>query len=471
MFIAINRDSKTPLYVQLYQELKELIYQKTFETNEKLPSKRQLAQKNKISENTVVNAYEQLLIEGYIYSIERKGYYVSDIQFHSPPLPFEKEISRKQEPKKEKNLFTYDFTRSNPDHNLFPYTVFSKLYRQLFQSTDDQLIAESDSQGLYPLREQLQKYLSLSRGVPCSPEQIILGPSSEYLLSILFQLIDVDIHLGLENPGYQGFEDLIDRSNIAYSPIPVSKKGLNLNELSQSAVNLMIVTSNHQFPRGNIMPLKKRQKLLAWANQLPNRYIIENDYDSEFKYSGIPIPSLKYLDKNNRVLHLGSFTRLLSPGIRLSYMVLPDKLISRYQELFSKSSSNLSSFEQWIIYKFMAGDQFSSHLNRSRTFYKKKRDKLIQAIKKQDPYAVIHGEKAGLHLLVQPSTPFDGLLFKELAAKNKIKLTLLNDYFIDDSQQVDEEKSIFISFSSIPEEKIDEVIKVLFEIIQITAIK
>lgn len=471
MLLAINPDSKTSLYVQLYQLLKEKIHQEEFKTNEKLPSKRQLAQRNNISDNTVMNAYNQLLVEGYIYSIERKGYYVSNIEFHNPSVYLDEEAHRKKDPIKigKKELFDYDFTRSNPDQDLFPYSVFAKLYRQLFQEPNDQLISESDGQGLYPLREELQQYLSLSRGVPSTPEQIVLGPSSEYLLAILFQLLDEDLHLGLEDPGYQGFQNLLERSNIPYSPITVSESSLDLKELSQSAVNLMIVTSNHQFPTGKIMALKERQALLSWANQAPNRYIIENDYDSEFKYSGIPIPSLKYLDQNNRVIHIGSFTRLLSPGIRLTYMVLPDKLVSRYQELFIGSSASLTSFEQWVIHDFMAEGHFTTHLNRSRTFYKKKRDQVIQAIKKEDPQAKIYGEKAGLHLLVEASFDFDGSLFKKKAAENKIKLNLLNDYSF--GKKEDAGKSIFLSFSSISEKDIDQIIKDIFEIAHLTAIK
>lgn len=469
MLLTIDPTLKESLYVQIYELIKEKIHQKEFKTHEKLPSKRQLAKINNISENTVTNAYNQLLVEGYIYSIERKGYYVSNIEFHSPLLHLEDPHHQPKERKITKQAFDYDFTRSNPDQKLFPYSIFTKLYRQLFQEPDDRLIGESDGQGLYPLRQELQHYLSLSRGVPCSPEQIILGPSSEYLLAILFQLLDEDLHIAVENPGYQGFQALMHRAKIPYSAISLSENGLNLKELSQSEANLVLVTSNHQFPTGKIMPLKERQDLLNWANAAPNRYIVENDYDSEFKYSGIPIPSLKYLDQSDRVIHMASFTRVLSPGIRLAYMVLPDRLVEKYQQLFSTSSSNLSSFEQWILHDFMAAGHLTSHLNRSRTFYKKKRDQMIQAIKKQDENAEIYGEKAGLHLLVKMSFSFDGALFKKMAAERKIKLKLLSDYSFDLAQ--DAERFIFLSFSSIPEPEIEQVIANIFAIAQLAVIK
>ncbi|MDN6731425.1 MAG: PLP-dependent aminotransferase family protein, partial [Atopostipes suicloacalis] len=458
ILLSINPALKKPLYVQVYQLLKKKIQQKTFKRNEKLPSKRKLAKKNHISENTVMAAYNQLLIEGYIYSIERKGFYVSNIEFHnlSPQLnPQKEEIAANS------IEYDYDFTRSNPDQALFPYSVFSKIYRQLFEKSKDLLIEESDGQGLYTLRDELQKYLSISRGVPCSADQIILGPSSEYLLSILFQLVDKKLHIGLEDPGYQGFQSLIQRLKLPFKPIRLSKGGLKLDDLRKSKVNLMIVTSNHQFPTGKIMPLKTRQALLKWASESPNRYIVENDYDSEFKYSGIPIPSLKYLDQKDQVIHLSSFTRILSPGIRMAYMVLPKKLAHQYQKLYTNHSASLSSLEQWLIRDFIAEGHLEKHLNRSRTFYKRKRDLFIQTIYNYDPQAEIFGEEAGLHLLLKPSTPFDGLLFKNEALKRKMNLKLLSDYSFSEQSQA--EKIIFLSFSSTPEEKIDSILHLLFE--------
>lgn len=467
MLLSIDFDSKIPLYIQMYHTLKDKIHSNELATNEKLPSKRLLAKMNNVSENTVMNAYDQLLVEGYIFSIERKGYYVSNVEFHAllPELDGD-------EPKDEmehvpSKSFAYDFTRSNPDEEIFPFSVFSKLYRELFNHSNEKLLGETSGQGLHPLRKQLQRYLSVSRGVPCSTEQIVLGPSTEYLLSILLQLSDSEVVLGLEDPGYQGFQQLMERLNISFDPISVNKGGLDIEQLSASDVNLMVVTSNHQFPTGNIMPLKQRQALLNWANESADRYIIENDYDSEFKYSGIPISSLKYLDQHNRVIHMGSFTRVLSPGIRLSYMVLPDDLLVKYQELFSAASSALSTFEQWIIHDFMDGGHFSTHLNRARTFYKKKRDKMIQAIQHHDAGANIFGEKAGLHLLVQPSFDFDGLHFKERAAESGIRLNLLSDYSYEKHPEF--ERVIFLSFSNISESMIDEVIENIFKLAQSVA--
>lgn len=464
MLLHIDVESSAPLYIQIYQQIKDKIHQNELQTNEKLTSKRQLAELNQVSENTVMNAYNQLLTEGYIYSKERQGYFVADVklQFDLPNLPEMKE-KPVQAPK-----MVYNLTRSNPDKDLFPYSVFSKLYRQLMLLPPEQLLTETDAQGLYELRVNLQSYLSQSRGVPCTAEQIILGPSTEYLLSILIYLLEDKPTVGIEDPGYNGFKPLFMRSNISATAIPVDEMGVDIASLEKSAADLMIVTSNHQFPTGSIMPLPRRQALLNWANEKDSRYIIENDYDSEFKYSGIPIPSLKYLDQQQKVVYLGSFTRNVSPGIRMSYMVLPDSLLRQYKETYPSYSSPLSTSEQWVIRNFMNDGHFTTHLNRSRTFYKKKRERMIHAIQKMDTHAEIYGENAGLHLLVKPSLAFDGLHFKKRALKEGIRINLLSDYATN--YTAGDDNTLFISFSNIPKKDIEILIERLYILIRKCAI-
>lgn len=464
MLLHIDLESTDPLYIQIYRQIKVKIHNNELKTNEKLTSKRQLAQLNQVSDNTVMNAYNQLLTEGYIYSKERQGYFVADIklQFELPNLP---EIKEKEEPV---STIKYNLTRSNPDKDLFPYSVFSKLYRQLMHLPPEQLLAETNAQGLYELRVNLQSYLSQSRGVPCTADQIILGPSTEYLIAILLDLLKTKPTIGIEDPGYNGFKQLFKRENIPVTAIPIDEMGVNIESLEKSAVDLMIVTSNHQFPTGNIMPLTRRQALLNWANLKDDRYVIENDYDSEFKYSGIPIPSLKYLDQKQKVIYLGSFTRNVSPGIRMSYMVLPDNLLKQYRESYRSYSSPLSTSEQWVIRNFLNDGHFNTHLNRSRTFYKKKRDKMIEAIKTIDSNAKIYGENAGLHLLVRPSLAFDGLHFKNRALKEGIRLSLLSDYATNKMDGQD--NTLFISFSNIPKKDIDNLIEELYILIKMCAI-
>lgn len=458
MLLNLEKQAKTPLYIQIYQLIKEKIHTQALQADEKLPSKRQLALINDVSENTIMNAYNQLLTEGYIYAVERKGYYVETVDFHYELPTLEKSVPTE---KTTQVSYLYDFTRSNPDDEIFPFSVFSKIYRQLFSEPPENLLSETEGKGLFELRESLQRYLSISRGIPCHPDQIILGPSTEYLLTILLQLFESPQIIGVEDPGYHGFSDLFDRFDGQVRPIPVNENGADIQKLRSTDVNLMVATSNHQFPTGSIMPLQDRQKLLQWANQSQKRYIVENDYDSEFKYSGIPIPSLLQLDRENRVIHMGSFTRVLAPALRLSYMVLPQSLLNIYEEVFKNKSAALSTFEQWVIHRFIEEGHFTTHLNRSRTFYKKKRDLMIQAILNEDPEAKIIGEKAGLHLLVQPSTAFSKDILKKEMQERHIKINLLSDFSIKPNAK--EKNILFLSFSNIPSDKIPKTVKKIFD--------
>ncbi len=466
MLLDINPNLETPLYIQIYQVIKEKIHQKEWQVNDRLPSKRQLADMQGVSENTVMNAYDQLSVEGYIYSEERRGYYVSDVQFHYYESQKRQEVSSLNlKAIDSQTKIKYDLTRSVADKDLFPYSIFQKLYRTSFKKYHDGLLEESAGQGLEALREVIHHYLTEARGVPCEKEQIILGPSSEYLLSLILNLLDGDLYFGIEDPGYPGFKSLMNRHKVPIIPIEVDEAGLRVDVLQESKVNLMCVTSNHQFPTGSIMPLSRRSDLLNWANASSERYIIENDYDSEFRYSGIPIPSLNYLDQKKKVIHLGSFTRVVAPGIRLSYLVLPVKLLNRYNKRYFHQSATLSTLNQWVMYDFIEEGHFERHLNRSRTFYKKKRDSLITLIHRKDPHAKIYGQAAGLHVLVHPSRSFDGEGLQSKLEKDGIKLNLLSDYSVKKEDEV-YKNIIFISFSSLSKDEIENICAKIWDYIE-----
>lgn len=469
MLLNINPKSKMPLYIQLYERIKDKINQSELLQGEKLPSKRQLAAANGVSQNTVIKAYEQLLVEGYIRSEERRGYFVEDIDFLQMPLLSKRSPEDFDLEKKKKQSSLLDLTRSNPDSSLFPFSVFSKIYTGLLNSQDESLLRATRGQGLFELRHAIAAYLSQSRGVPCQTDQLILAPNSQLLLEILFNLYPEIQQIGMEDPGYPGYHSLFKVRQIQEKAIPVDQEGIAIDELYKSGVDTVFVTPNHQFPTGSIMPLERRQQLLIWAQEKPGRIIIEDDYDSEFKYSGIPVPPLIQLDHYQQVVYLGSFTRVLSPSIRLSYLVLPEKMMKRFNESYTHLSSSLNSFTQHAVYKFIKDGHFTSHLNRSRRLYKKKRDLLIQSIQKIDSKAIFYGEEAGLSLLVKPSHCFKGLRLQELCLKEGIRLNLLSNYKDQPSKQ--DEKILFLSFSSIPLEKIDQLIKKIYQLMKKSILK
>lgn len=465
MQVGLNQESNTPLYIQLYQALKEKIIQGDLKEDQRLPSQRQLADMNGISKNTVINAYDQLLVEGFIYAKERQGYYVADIdyQYHQrdqKPLLTVLEKVDTEEP------FILDLTRSTADSSLFPFKEFSKIYKQLFLDYQNDIMQPSPAKGLQATREAIKDYLNLSRGVPCQTDQIVLGPNTQYLVQLLLTLFPRNIKLGLEDPGYRGLASFEEEGKLEVSPLSLDSEGVEMVSVQFENPDLILLTPNHQYPTGTIMPLARRQELLAWARE-KQAFLIEDDYDSEFKYSGIPIPSLKALDIDERVIYLGSFSRVVSTNIRLAYMVLPKSLQAAFDQKHVSLAPAVNSFNEWSMALFMESGEFERHLNRSRRFYKRKRDLLLEAISRQDPQAQIYGEEAGLHVLVQPSIPFQAERVKGLARAEKIRLKVLADYAdqpLEGSDQI-----IFLSFSAIKKDQIEELVTKLYQWIKESA--
>lgn len=296
MQLELSREADTALYIQIYEQLKHKIMQHELQKDERLPSKRQLALNNGVSQNTIINAYEQLLIEGYIYAEERRGYFVSDVQYHEPVI---EEIVK--EMKAEENHVDYNLTASWTDATLFPFATFQRIYKELLQDETVNLLQPAPVFGLPALREAIANYLSESRGVPAKAEQVLLGPSTHYLLQWILPLMSPLKRIGIEDPGYRGFQSLFSRFSKEIIPIPVDNQGIEVDSLNTTDVQLTLITPNHQYPTGSIMPIERRQALLNWLEQDNQRYIIEDDYDSEFKYSGLPVPPLIQLDQSQRV--------------------------------------------------------------------------------------------------------------------------------------------------------------------------
>lgn len=469
MLLKLDSKADHPLYIQIYTQLKHSIQIGELVAGTRLLSKRQLALINGISQNTVMNAYNQLLTEGYIYSIERSGYYVADVEllFKTQALlndPDHKhsvtDCSDLKDDKMTEVIYRYNFTESVPDQRLFPFDPFKKAYQRLLDSNDMTYLHATHHQGLVELRSTLQKYLSQSRGVPCQVDQLILGPSSQYLIQLLTQLLPAVSDIGMESPGYLGAHQLLTMLGFNIHPIPLDEFGVRPEALYDSKVQLLYCTPNHQFPTGSIMPLERRQSLLEWANAATDRYIIEDDYDSEFKYSGRPIPPLKQLDKQDKIIYMGSFSRSIAPGMRISFMVLPYGLLKKYQSTLNQLTSSLNTLNQWVIYDFMVTGQFERHLNRSRSFYKKKRELLIKSIMHIDPAAQVIGADAGLYVLLLPSISFNPSTFKILAKESEVKIKTLSDYSF--GSEIQDEHTLFLSFSSIPESEFDDAIRLLY---------
>jgi len=386
------------LYEYLYKCIKNDILLGNLGVHEKLPSKRSFAKNLGISVITVENAYEQLMAEGYIYSIPKKGFYVADLRELNLTKTLSVSPSSTLLSFKEKVPYLADFTSNQTDSEIFPFTIWARTMRELLNENQQQLMENPPCGGIMALRQAIADYLHAFRGMVVNPEQIIVGAGTEYLYGLLIQLLGDDKIYGIENPGYPKIAKIYDSMHVSYSAIDLDEHGVCIYSLEDHQIDIMHLSPSHHFPTGIITPISRRYELLGWASKDENRYIIEDDYDSEFRYHGKPIPAMQGLDDGENVIYMGTFSKAIAPAIRASYMVLPKKLAKRYQQIGQTFSCAVSRIDQKVLTLFLTEGHFERHLNR---IYKEKHDLLIKEIKKLNSDIQIYGHGAGAHIIVR----------------------------------------------------------------------
>lgn len=445
--------------MQLYTYFKQEIQEERIKSGEKLPSKRKLSLHLGISQNTVETAYQQLMAEGYIKSIPRKGIYVKELT-NEVFLDLHSNTKTSKELKREDSWqYKIDFSHGQIALEHFPYSIWKKLTLQSLYEEQGSLFLNGERQGEFTLREGIADYLYQSRGVKCLPEQIIIGAGTQYLVGLLIMIIGRASIFSMEDPGFHRTREVFKDQGVPLIPIPLDKDGINLKCLHNSKANVTYVTPSHQFPNGMVMPISKRMELLKWANE-KQRYIIEDDYDSEFRYKGKPIPALQGLDHNGKVIYLGTFSKSFIPSIRVSYMVLPNNLLERYNRHFTIYKQTVSRLHQHTLWKFMINGHWERHLNKMRTVYRKKQYTLIQAIEKYfGEQAAIVGVDSGLHLLlsVQNNLSEEELIHK--AKENKVKVYPTSVYYATDIP--DQNPRILLGYGGLNEYEIEQGICLL----------
>lgn len=454
LLFQLEKDIGKPLYDQLYTGIKEAIITRKITVGEKLPSKRQLADFLNISQTTIELAYAQLLAEGYIASKPRVGYFVEEID----ELPFiEKEVKAAPSPKKKS--YAIDFSPSKIDEDAFPFAIWRKYAKELLDTSYKELIQIGDRQGEYELRVEIARYLYQSRGIYCTPEQIVLGSGTEHLMPMILRLFN-GAKMAIENPGYS----VIPRSQFekAVVPVAVDEDGIQVEQLEKTDANLVYITPSHQFPTGAVLSAARRTQLLKWASQKTDRFIIEDDYDSEFRYIGKPIPALHGLDQNDKVIYMSTFTKSLMPSLRVAYFVLPIALLERYNETLSYYSATVPRFDQHILAHFMKDGHFAKHLNRMRKIYRKKHDKLISILEKHYPTVQVSGDVAGMHILIQVPHEKTEHALQQIAAQNEISILPISNYLLAPIEF--NQPTFLLGFGGIPVEHIEQHIHTLMDI-------
>ena len=417
------------MYTHLYKCIKKDILAGTLKPTEKLPSKSMLAKNLGISLITVENAYAQLLVEGYIYSEPKRGYYVAKLQ---------QQLLPKNQPQASKPIIvtkeqlTLSFAKSSVPPDTFPYNTWARLLRNTLTSADEHaLISDTAAGGVLPLRKALAKHLYQFRGLSVSPEQIIIGSGTQTLYNLIVQLLGRSHVYALEDPGYPQLAAIYGTNDVFCRYLPMDEQGIQAEVLESSGADILHITPSHQFPTGITMPVSRRYELLHWASKKSSRYIIEDDYDCEFRLFGKPIPPLQSIDKSEKVIYINTFSKTLAPTFRISYMVLPPHLASLFYAKLGFYSCTVSNFEQFTLAKFIEGGYFERHINRMRTYYRNKRDNLLQYLAScpASKALQVEGENSGLHFLLHLATEASDSQLRAAAATQGLQIKFLTDYY------------------------------------------
>lgn len=452
-----------PIYEYVYKCIKEDILEGNLITGTKLPSKRSFAKNNGVSTITIQNAYDQLISEGYIYAIPKKGYYVADIAGFKKVKRPEKASMDIKVPVKEDIVF--DFSSNKIEVGNFPFSIWARLMRDTISNREGELLEISPCGGVYELREAIAEHLSSFRGMSVDPNQIIVGAGTEYLYGLLIKLLGKDKIYCIENPGYKKLYEIYKSNDVCCKAAGLDEQGVVVEELRKVKADIAHISPTHHFPTGITMPVNRRYELLAWANETESRYIIEDDYDSEFRLNGKPIPPLQSIDACEKVIYMNTFSKSLASTIRISYMVLPRHLANRFYEQLSFYSCTVSTFEQYTLASFIKKGYFEKHINRMRLHYGRKRAQILQIIRNifSNNECEILENDSGLHFLLQFNTKVPDEYVKEKLREKKIKIVTVADF---DTEGKNQDKHQFIlNYSNMNPNELENALKYIKKII------
>ena len=439
-----------PLYEALYRCIREDILTGKLAPGTKLPSKRALAAHLEVSKVTVEGAYSQLLAEGYLRSEEKVGYFVESGHHSRPrahaPVPTEAPAPQ----------WLLDLTANSPAAG-FPFSVWMRLQRQVMLDYGDQLLAPLPMLGCPELRQAIAEHLLQFRGLKVDPENILIGAGTDFLYNLLIQLLGREKTYAVEDPGYRKIRQIYAAGGVKCVSAPLDESGVIPGALGDAQV--LHCSPSHHFPTGIVTPAPRRRELLRWADAQPGRYIIEDDYDSEFRFHAHPVPALLAMDHGGRVIYMNTFSKTLAPSIRISYMILPPALMAVFRERLGFYSCTVPSFEQYTLARFLSGGWFEKHINRMRKSYRTRRNRIISMLE-HSPIAdriTILEQDAGLHFLLRIDTQMPDRALTALCAEAGIRVSALSDYY-EDAVPPWAEHCLVINYSGLEEEQLAEAL-------------
>ena len=415
----LKKSPGVPLYEALYRCIRGDILSGVLQPGQKLPSKLALAENLEVSKITVETAYNQLLSEGYIRSREKVGYFVEAVQ---QPVPSRGRTVAAQAPAPQPVLL--DLT-GGTGH--FPFSVWMKLQREVMLDYGERLLLPLPNRGIPELRQAISDHLAAFRGMTVNPENILIGAGTDFLYNLLIQLLGRDKVYAVEEPGYGKIRKIYAAGGVECVSVPMDSRGVRPECLENAQV--LHCSPSHHFPTGLVTPVGRRRELLDWAEN-QGGWIIEDDYDSEFRFDTRPRPAMQSLDPD-RVIYMNSFSKSLAPSIRISYMVLPTALMEAFQARLGFYSCTVPSFEQYTLARFLSRGHFEKHINRMRKFYKSRRNQVISMLKNWEfsEKLTILEQDAGLHFLVKAETPLSDAQLERLLERAGIRVRSLSGYY------------------------------------------
>ena len=456
--ICLTPGAEKPMYQQLYDSLAEQIRNGTLKKGDRLPGKRSLAEQLAVAVNTVDAAYQMLAAEGYLEARAKSGFFVLE---YPGVLAVESGREREEVHEAPRPAPRFDLSTGSVDTALFPFRTWGRIQKELLYNGSD-LLCHGHRQGDRELRRELAAYLRAYRGVVCGPEQIVVGAGVEYLLGLLARLLRGRT-AAVENPGYDRPRTILENNGVPCRCVGIDGGGLDPGELEESGADLCYVTPSHHFPTGVTMPAGRRAQLLRWAAAKEGRYILEDDYDAEFRFDMRPLPSLQGMGgEDGRVVYLCTFSKSLAPSIRIACMVLPWELLSEYRQAFGSYSNTVSRFEQQTLRLFLEGGYFTRHLARMRGAYKGRMERLAAALEAAFGRGSIQlsGRHTGLHLLLTlPNGPGEEEMIRS-AEQEGVRIKGLSAYYME-RKELCQKNSVILGYASLEDGEIEALASAL----------
>ena len=441
-----------PLYEALYRCIREDILSGTLPAGYRLPSKRALAQNLDVSKITVETAYNQLLSEGYIRSQEKIGYFVEEVERRAPvSAPPVRQEAASDPPA------LLDLSGNGTEQ--FPFSVWTKLQREVMLDYGERLLAPLPNRGVPELRRAIADHLAAFRGMQVNPENILIGAGTDFLYNLLIQLLGRDKVYAVEEPGYGKIRRIYAAAGVSTVSAPMDSQGVLPEGLASADV--LHFSPSHHYPSGLVTPVSRRMELLSWAKE--GNWIIEDDYDSEFRFDAHPKPAMMSLDPSGRVIYMNTFSKTLAPSIRISYMVLPGELMGQFQERLGFYSCTVPSFEQYTLARFLSRGHFEKHINRMRKFYKSRRNAVVSLLKTCafSHRLTILEQDAGLHFLLKVDTAYSDRELTRRLGEAGIRISALSDYYHDQHRDL---HCLVVNYSGLKPEALAGALRQLEEI-------